>query len=254
MKENRYDDASFFNKYKQMARSTGGLEAAGEWHEFRKMMPVFTGKRVLDLGCGFGWHCRYAVEQGAKSVVGVDISEKMLTEARERTDSQRIEYVHMPIEDIDYPENSFDIVISSLTFHYIESFEDICKKISRCLTAGGDFVFSVEHPIFTAQGRQQWYYDADGKPIHWPVDRYFDEGARQAVFLGEEVTKYHRTLTNYINTLLVNGFEITQLVEPKPAEDLMNDPGMKDELRRPMMLLIAARKNNSSRPDHQQQP
>lgn len=242
MKENRYDDDNFFNKYKKMARSKGGLKEAGEWHELRKMMPVFTGKRVLDLGCGFGWHCRFAVEQGAKLVVGVDISEKMLIEAHERTDSPHIEYVQMPIEDIDYPENSFDIVISSLTFHYIKAFEDICIKISRCITSGGDFVFSVEHPIFTAQGQQLWYYDADGKPLHWPVDRYFEESARKAVFLGEEVTKYHRTLTTYINALLMHGFEITKLVEPRPAEHLMDDPEMEDELRRPMMLLIAARK------------
>ncbi len=242
MKENKYDDIQFFNKYKQMARSIGGLEAAGEWHEFQKMMPDFQGKRVLDLGCGFGWHCRYVVEHGAKLVVGVDISERMLQVARERTTSPLIKYVRMPIEDIDYPENSFDVVISSLVFHYIESFEDICKKISRWLIQGGDFVFSVEHPIFTAQGSQQWCCDANGKPLHWPVDRYFEEGIRKAVFLGEEVTKYHRTLTTYVNTLIQCGFEIIKLVEPKPADYLMNEPGMKDELRRPMMLLIAARK------------
>ncbi len=89
MKENKYDDPQFFNQYKRMARSAGGLQAAGEWHEFREMLPDFQGKRVLDLGCGFGWHCRYAVEQGAKSVVGVDLSAKMLREAREKTSNSK---------------------------------------------------------------------------------------------------------------------------------------------------------------------
>ena len=70
MKENKYDDPQFFKEYKQMARSTGGLEAAGEWPELLKMIPDLQGKRVLDLGCGFGWHCRYAVEKGAKSCGG----------------------------------------------------------------------------------------------------------------------------------------------------------------------------------------
>lgn len=242
MRENKYDDLKFFNQYKQMARSIGGLHVAGEWHELRKMMPDFQNKRVLDLGCGFGWHCRYAVEQGAKSVVGVDISEKMLQEAREKTTSPLIKYVHTPIEDIDYPDNSFDVVISSLVFHYIESFEAVCKKISRCLMHGGDFIFSVEHPVFTAKGDQQWYCDTDGNLLHWPVDNYFDEGVRTAVFLGQKVMKYHRTLTNYVNTLIHCDFEIIKLVEPQPSDYLMNEPGMKDELRRPMMLLIAARK------------
>ena len=242
MKENKYDDIEFFNNYKQMPRSTGGLKAAGEWHELQKMMPDFSGKRVLDLGCGFGWHCRYAAQQGAKSVVGVDISERMLQEAREKTTSSLIEYVHMAIEDIDFPENSFDLVISSLVFHYIKSFEDIVMKINKCLSKRGNFVFSIEHPIFTAQGPQDWYYDNNGNPLHWPVDHYFEEDVRKAVFLGEKVVKYHRTITTYVNTLIRCGFEIIKLVEPQPADYLLDEPGMKDELRRPMMLLISARK------------
>ena len=124
------------------------------WHEFREMMPDFRDRRVLDLGCGFGWHCRYASEQGARRVVGIDLSEKMQQEARVKTPSALIEYIHMLVEDIDFPENSFDIVISSLVFHYIKSFDDICKRVSRCLAPGGDFVFSVEHPVFTARGDQ----------------------------------------------------------------------------------------------------
>jgi SAM-dependent methyltransferase len=242
MKENKYDDIQFFGKYKQMSRSVDGLKAAGEWHELQKMLPDFHNKRVLDLGCGFGWHCRYAIEQGAKSVVGIDLSEKMLQEAREKTTSPLIQYIHMPIEDIDCAKGSFDVVISSLVFHYIKSFEDICKRVSNCLASGGDFVFSVEHPIFTAQGSQRWYCDENGKPIHWPVDNYFEEGVRKAVFLGEEVMKYHKTLTTYVNTLIQCGFEIIKLVEPQPADYRLNEPGVKDELRRPMMLLIAARK------------
>ncbi|NLW17365.1 MAG: class I SAM-dependent methyltransferase [Firmicutes bacterium] len=240
MQQNKYDDQDFFNRYKQMARSVGGLQAAGEWYEFKKMLPNFQGKRVLDLGCGFGWHCRYAVEQGAQHVLGIDISENMLREARARTSSPRIEYRQMPIEAIDFPAASFDVVISSLVFHYLPSFEAICHKVNHCLVAGGHFVFSVEHPIFTARGDQQWHYDASGVPLHWPVDNYFTEGPRQAVFLGHEVTKYHRTLTTYENTLLDSGFELTRLVEPQPAPHLLDS--MRDELRRPMMLLIAARK------------
>ncbi len=106
MQQNKYDDQDFFNRYKQMARSVGGLQAAGEWYEFKKMLPNFQGKRVLDLGCGFGWHCRYAVEQGAQHVLGIDISENMLREARARTSSPRIEYRQMPIEAIDFPAAS----------------------------------------------------------------------------------------------------------------------------------------------------
>lgn len=240
MKENKYDNSRFFEQYSQMARSVNGLKGAGEWHEFRKMFPCFEGTRVLDLGCGFGWHCEYAVEQGATSVVGIDLSEKMIAGAKERNASSLIDYKCMAIEDFDFQPESFEVVISSLTFHYLQSFGDICASVNKCLTKGGTFVFSVEHPVFTAYGSQDWYRNEEGTILHWPVDRYFSEGKRAACFLGEEVIKYHKTLTTYINGLIQGGFEIIGLVEPEPDKAMMDIPGMKDELRRPMMLLVSA--------------
>src|SRR5882724_4771224 len=123
MKQNKYDDPEFFAKYSMMPRSTGGLDNAGEWHAFRALLPDLGNKRLLDLGCGFGWHCRYARQQQAESVVGVDLSEKMLTHARELTDDPRIEYRRSAIEDIDFPAYEFDVVISSLALHYVQHFD-----------------------------------------------------------------------------------------------------------------------------------
>ena len=100
----------------------------------------------------------------------------------------------------------------------------------------------MEHPVFTAYGSQNWYYNEKGEILHFPVDNYYYEGKREAVFLGEKVTKYHRTLTTYVNTLLKNGFVLENLVEPAPPENMMDLPGMKDEMRRPMMLLVRAKK------------
>ena len=57
---NYYDDHVFFEKYSQMSRSAQGLAGAGEWPTLRQMLPDFSGKTVLDLGCGYGWHCLYA--------------------------------------------------------------------------------------------------------------------------------------------------------------------------------------------------
>lgn len=243
MKENKYDDKIFFEKYSQMDRSKKGLAGAGEWHELKKMLPDFKEKRVLDLGCGFGWHCIYAVEQGAASAVGIDISSKMLSEARKKTKFSNVEYIQMPIEDIDFKKDSFDIVLSSLAFHYIKSFEDICKKVNLYLVEGGEFIFSVEHPVFTAQGKEDWYYDENGNILHWPVDSYYLEGKRESIFLGEKVVKYHKTLTTYLNTLLKTGFEITEIVEAQPSAEMLETiPEMEDELRRPMMLLVSVKK------------
>ncbi|HIZ55472.1 MAG TPA: class I SAM-dependent methyltransferase [Firmicutes bacterium] len=240
MKQNAYDQDIFFEKYSQMERSVKGLEGAGEWHALKKMLPDFTGKRVLDLGCGFGWHCRYAAEHGAKEVIGLDPSQKMLERAAKCNAAPVIRYIQTMMEEYTYPKQAFDIVISSLALHYVESFDEICQKVAGTLTRGGIFVFSVEHPVFTAQGPQQWLYDPDGRICCWPVDRYFDEGEREAIFLGEPIRKYHRTLTTYWNGLVQNGLTVTDIVEPEPPSEMLSIPGMADELRRPMMLLISA--------------
>lgn len=242
MKENKYDEDVFFEKYSHFPRSVNGLKAAGEWHELRKMLPELCGKSVLDIGCGYGWHCIYAAENGARLVTGIDISEKMLSIARQKTLAPNVVYKRMAMEDIDFPPNSFDVVISSLAFHYTSNFREICERIRSCLVPAGDFVFSVEHPLFTASGTQDWIYDAEGRPSHWPVDHYFAEGQRDTNFLGEKVAKYHKTITTYLNTLLSTGFVITGIVEPQPAPELLHsNPAMQDELRRPMMLLVSAK-------------
>ena len=243
MKENKYDDPCFFEKYSQMTRSQQGLAGAGEWRELEKLLPDFHGRRVLDLGCGYGWHCQYAAEHGAACVLGTDISQKMLEAARARNPGPSIEYRQAAMEDLRFPDGFFDVVLSSLAFHYVKDFRPLVRSISRWLTPGGGFVFSVEHPVFTAYGSQDWYYGPDGEILHFPVDNYYLEGPREAVFLGERVTKYHRTLTTYLDTLLENGFRLTRVVEPQPPEDMMELPGMRDELRRPMMLLVSAVKD-----------
>src|SRR5438128_10197724 len=90
MKQNKYDDPEFFTNYSRMARSIGGLDAAGEWPAFRALLHTLRDKSVLDLGCGFGWHCRYARGRQARSGVGLDLSERMLARARKSSSASGI--------------------------------------------------------------------------------------------------------------------------------------------------------------------
>ena len=242
MKENPYDNPRFFEKYSQMLRSSQGLEGAGEWRELEKLLPDFSGKRVLDLGCGYGWHCAYAAQHGAAAVLGTDLSEKMLATAQAKNGAPQITYRRSAMEDLAFPDGSFDVILSSLALHYVRDFVPLVERIVRWLTPGGHFIFSVEHPVFTAFGSQDWYYGPEGEILHFPVDNYYYEGKRDAVFLGEHVVKYHRTLTTYLNTLLEQGLVLRHVVEPQPPENMLDLPGMQDEMRRPMMLLVSADK------------
>ena len=165
---NEYENEIFFEEYAKMARSREGLPAAGKWHQLKPLFPPLQGKAVLGLGCGYGWHCKYAAQQG------------------------------------------------------------------------GVFLFNIEHPVFTAGVGQDWIYNDEGKPQYWPVDQYFISGERSTHFLGCEVIKQHHTLTQILMGLLRNGFALEAVEEAEPPEEMMEIPGMRDELRRPMMLLVKA--------------
>lgn len=245
---NEYDNERFFEEYAKMPRSRDGLSAAGEWHQLKPLFPLLAGKTVLDLGCGYGWHCRFAAEQGAVKVLGLDLSRKMIEEANRRNAEKRIEYRVCGIEEYEYPENKWDCVVSNLALHYIADIEKIFQKVYRTLKPGGNFLFNIEHPVFTAGVGQDWVYTAEGKPQYWPIDNYFIPGERSTHFLGCEVVKQHHTLTQIMMGLLDNGFELEAVKEAEPPEEMMHIPGMKDELRRPMMLLVKAKKRPIDRP------
>ena len=119
------------------------------------------------------------------------------------------------------------------------------KSTARSIPAScadGNFIFSAEHPVFTSNGRQDWCYEKQ-KRLHWPVDNYYHEGLRKTRFLEEDVIKYHRTLTSYLNDLLKVGFQLTGFVEPRPEKNQsIDDQNIKDELRRPMFFIVSAKK------------
>lgn len=238
---NEYDDEKFFTEYSKMARSLRGLSAAGEWSQLKHLIPPLEGKSVLDLGCGYGWHCRYASEQGAAYVLGIDISEKMLARARSMTMSAKnIQYRLCGIEEYEYPAAQWDCVISNLALHYVEDLPSVYSKIYRTLAKGGVFIMNIEHPVFTSGVGQDWVYGDDGKPSFWAIDNYFYEDRRTTNFLGCSVEKYHHTLSTILSGLLSCGFTLSAVEEARPSREMMSIEGMLDELRRPMMLLIRA--------------
>ena len=122
----------------------------------------------------------------------------------------------------------------------MEDLAAVYRLVHRTLVPGGYFVMNIEHPVFTAGVGQDWVYNAQGEPLYWPVDRYFDPGERGTNFLGCRVTKQHHTLTQILNGLLANGFALEAVEEAQPPASMMDLPGMADEMRRPMMLLVKA--------------
>ena len=133
-------------------------------------------------------------------------------------------------------------MVSNLALHYIADLDDVFARVHQTLKPGGVFLMNIEHPVFTAGVHQEWICDGEGKPLYWPVDNYFVPGERSTDFLGHEIRKQHHTLTQILMGLLRSGFALKEVEEAQPPENMMDLPGMADELRRPMMLLIRAEK------------
>lgn len=240
--QNIYDDDAFFAGYSGLKRSIEGLDGAPEWPSLRALLPDLQGARVVDLGCGFGWFCRWARGTGAMQVLGLDVSEKMLARARDMTTDPAIVYRRADLETLTLPENEFDLAYSSLALHYVWNFEALIAQVYRALRPGGRFVFSVEHPIYTAPSNPGWSKGTDGRRT-WPIDKYQHEGARTTDWLAKGVVKQHRTIGTTLNALISAGFTLTHVEEWGPtAEQIAAQPELAVERERPMFLLVAARK------------
>lgn len=240
MAQNIYDRAEFFEGYSQLPRSVQGLAGAPEWPAIRALLPDLAGRQVVDLGCGYGWFSRWALEHGAASVVGFDLSEKMLARAREMAARPEADYRIADLETLALPVASFDFAYSSLAFHYIADFGRLARTIHAGLRPGSQFVFTIEHPIYMAPSHPGWQADAAGTRI-WPLDQYAVEGERRTDWLAKGVVKYHRTLGTTLNILIEAGFRIARVVEWSPSdEELALQPALAEERDRPMMVIIAA--------------
>ncbi|CAI1032975.1 Malonyl-CoA O-methyltransferase BioC [Serratia fonticola] len=242
MSQNIYDNQTFFDGYAQLSRSVQGLDGAPEWSTIRSILPDLQGKKVVDLGCGYGWFCRSAREQGAAQVLGMDLSEKMLGKAKEMTKDPAIEYRQQDLEALQLPAASFDLVYSSLTLHYIEDLGKLFATVYQALMNGGEFIFTAEHPIYTAPKHQGWLVDEAGQKS-WPINGYQQEGQRISNWLAEGVIKQHRMLGTYINLLVQQGFTIRYLNEWGPsAQQIADNPALDEEKERPMIFILAVQK------------
>ncbi|RDV00849.1 class I SAM-dependent methyltransferase [Trinickia dinghuensis] len=240
MAQNIYDNPDFFAGYRQLPRQVQGLDGAPEWATVRAMLPDLSMKRVVDLGCGFGWASRWMREHGAASVLGIDLSQNMIDRAVTTTNDPAIEYRIADLDALELPDAAFDLAYSSLALHYVKDFRRIVRMIRHALVPGGHFVFTIEHPIFTAAAHAHWITDEDGRKT-WPVNQYFAEGERRREWFVQDVLKYHRTLATTLNTLIDASFQIRRVEEFAPtAEQIQQMPGLAKELERPMMLVVSA--------------
>lgn len=239
-----YDDEKFFSNYAALRKDEISANDIEEIPNLYSLLPNLKNKNIVDLGCGTGNNCRFFAENGAKQIIGIDISEKMLQEARRLSVNNNISYSCMDMECLSLPQNYYHLVTSSLAMHYISNFKNLASVVYDSLTVDGLFVFSQEHPIYTSpQNGIEWQRDKNGDPVGFFVESYNIPGCRTVEWLGGTVVKYHRTVAEIVNSLISVGFVLEKLLETKiPEKYFKYRPEYKRTKHVPDYLMIKVRK------------
>lgn len=238
--QNIFDDPTFFDGYKKLRSNRFNANNLEEKPALFSLSPELAGKSILDLGCGYGENCAEFKARGASSVLGVDISEKMLAVAVE--DYPDIEFIRADMSDLSFIRDRYDVVFSSLAVHYIEDFGAFVKSVYEVMTPGGHFIFSQEHPLTTAPvSGASWSKADDGRILHYNLTDYARSGKRSTTWFVDGVEKYHRTFSEVINSLCEAGFIIEKMLEPVPAQETVEcDKSWEKDFHKPNFLLIRA--------------
>lgn len=242
---NMYDIDEFYNEYIAMRESGVNANELMEVPDMKALLPDLKDKSILDLGCGYGEMSKLFITKGAKRVVACDISQKMINLAQKINGDEKIEFKVFAMEDLASLEEKFDMVYSSLAFHYIEDFDKLIRDISGHLNKDGILLFSQEHPLTTAPDLpigQKKKMDVDGKRISFVSD-YNINGKRVKIWNNTEKVTYHRNFMTTINTLINNGLEILYLGETQVREEAVKkDQKYIYQKDRPYFLYVKAKK------------
>lgn len=240
-----YDDDGVFEVYwsrrGRLDNPNDTLELPVVW----ELLGDVAGRRILDLGCGDATFGSQALERGCAAYCGVDGSRNMIATARRLLAGTAGEAIHADLETWNYPEAAFDVVVSRLVLHYLESLETVLAGIHRALIEAGRLVVSVEHPVITSCDRN-WH--GQGLRQDWIVDDYFVTGRRETAWLGGRVVKYHRTVEDYFLALQRAGFRVEGVREARPQPERFTEAATYERrMRIPLFLLMAAQKEAAGR-------
>ncbi len=224
-KQNIYDNGVFYENFKGLRSDEINFNDVIETPIITAMLPDLKDKKILDIGCGMGQHAVQYSKAGAESVLGIDISEKMLGFARANNSADNITYLRLAFEELEQIDDRFDVITSSLAFDYSEDFGMLLKKIYALLEDGGYLVFSMSHPISTAYDGvyDRYTRTKDGVRLYANLHNYGIEGERHFKWVVDDYEVYHRKISTLINCIASAGFIIEECQESTVPEEILKE-------------------------------
>ncbi len=180
---------------------------------------------ALDVGCGEGRFCRMLREAGI-AAIGIDPTEALL--ARARLLDPDGDYRVGRAEALAFPDATFDLVVSYLTFIDIADIATAIAEITRVLRPGGVLLIANLTSFTTASVGTGWMDDGRGGRV-FAIDHYLTERAQWEQWRGIRICNWHRPLGTYMTLLIGQGLSLRYFNEPEPTG---GDPAKRDRYRR----------------------
>ena len=224
-----YDDPALARAYARVT-AANVYNAAYERPAVHEALGDVQGLDVLDAGAAAGEHSAWLAAHGAR-VVALDASEAMVELARARLGDAATVLCADLSRPLPLADASFDVVLSSLTLHYLEDWLPTLREFARVLRPGGRLVLSTHHPALT-----------DDPAADYHAVRLVEEGWDGFADGAVAMRFYHRPLERIVGDVLAAGFVLRALREPRPsAEADARDPVVAARLRtRPWFLIVGA--------------
>jgi len=103
-------------------------------------------KKILDMGCGNGSDILLLESLGANKIYGIDSSALMVGKAKKAVKKPDNVFISN-IENTPFEDGFFDIVIGRFSFHYLKTFDNAYKELSRVLKPKGMIILMIPHPF-----------------------------------------------------------------------------------------------------------
>lgn len=193
---------------------TKSFNAYYERPNLLRMIGSVEDKSVLDAGCAAGFYTNYFLNEKAKKVYSIDFSEEMIkmTNLRIKENENKTRAIIREFDlnnELDFiPDNSLDIIVSSLTLHYIKDLEKVFKNFKKKLKKNGKILFSMHHPFLDYMlFEKENYFETQLVTDTWETS------------IGNiNVSFYTRSLSEILSAIFKNNMVISKLEEPMPDE------------------------------------
>ncbi len=150
-------------------------------------------EHCLETGCGTAKNTEWLITQ-SKKVLAVDLSEEMLSKAKQKINDSKVTFIHADItQDWSFTNgNQFDLATFSLVLEHIEDLEAIFAQLNKVMQTNAIVYIGELHPFKQYNGSKARFETSEGLQV---------------------VTCFNHHITDFVSAAKNNDFELVKINE-----------------------------------------